>query len=66
MNRFDGLEHEIGDIVYLKVNSGMIGIVTAIVIREHGHLFYVTWGCGDEKVHSPCELVSKKEESILL
>jgi hypothetical protein len=53
MNRFDGLEHEIGDIVYLKVNSEMVGIVTAIVIRESGHSFYCTWGAGDEKAHQP-------------
>lgn len=52
---------EIGDIVYLRNNSAMTGIVTGLSLRPNNCIvYYVTWQDTCERTHFGIELSSEK------
>lgn len=53
----------LGQTLYLRVNAGLVGMVTGILYRPGGGIMYlVTWSeDADEKQHWACELSADKE-----
>lgn len=58
----DTVKFQLGDIVYLRLSPEETGMVTGVLFRPHGHLYYVMW-CDEksETVHYEMELTADKE-----
>jgi len=50
----------LGQIVYMRINQDMEGMVTGITFRPSGVTYEVTWSDFEERVHFECELVTEK------
>lgn len=51
----------LGTRVYLKLNAEDAGIITGIIIRVNGVLYFVSWGDRSETTHYEMELQTEKE-----
>jgi hypothetical protein len=60
----DTVKFALGDVVYHRTGDGQAGIVTAIVYREIGVVYEITWGrsAGEVENHYACELQRDKPE----
>lgn len=57
----DQVKYEIGQIVYAKVKSDIVGQVTGILFRPHGVMYAITWASDqNEKWHYDIELTAEK------
>ncbi len=61
----DFVKFSLGQVVYLKLKPENAGLVTGILFRPSGHLYYVTWSsdCG-EKSHFELELTEEKNYAL--
>lgn len=55
----DTVKYNMGDTVYLKMGEEKSGMITGIVFRPHGMLYYVSWGL-TETVHYDIELTTER------
>lgn len=56
MSRADRPIYECGQIVYLKVDTERVGMVTGEMKRPNGYVYYVTWEDLEETPHFGVEL----------
>ena len=57
----DTLKYSIGDVVYLRVDDeSRAGMITGVLMRLHGYVYYVTWGDRSETIHMEVELTAEK------
>lgn len=56
----DVVKYNIGDIVYLKLNSELAGMITGILFRQGCVQYYVSWGNANETMHYDVELTNQK------
>lgn len=57
----DSVKFAIGDIVYIKTDESQIpGMVTGIMFRPHGVMYFVSWPNAGECQHYGIELTKEK------
>lgn len=56
----DNVKFNLGDVVYLIIDPDMQGMVTGVLFRPHGIVYYVSWGISDEEPHYDIELTREK------
>jgi len=56
----DAVKFSLGDTVYHKMEPEEPGLVTGILFRETGHLYFITWSNHLEVVHYEMELTREK------
>ena len=57
----DSVIFKFGDFVYLKVKPLEAGMITGILFRPSGVLYYVTWGDSNEKCYHDIEITKEKQ-----
>jgi len=56
----DAVKFTLQDIVYLRLNPEVKGVVTGILFRPHGVLYFVSWEGEPEGSHYDFELTKEK------
>jgi hypothetical protein len=62
-NQSDTLRFSLGQRVWFALNDEEHGIITGIMFRPSGVVYYVTWADKSESNHFEAELAATKEEA---
>jgi len=55
----ESVKFQLGDIVYLLIDPEEKGMITRIIYRPHGVMYYVTWNSDREQSHFDIELTTE-------
>ena len=56
----DSVKFNLGEIVYMVIKPEQAGMITGLLFRPFGVLYFVTWGGANETTHYDIELTTEK------